>query len=138
MESAESSAGALLSRLEQQVLDQYRLTARNLDEVRLHPPSFNSRRARSDARLTPCPPSVQIATVVQRVSAVQPQLLAELRPLEHKLGLILTLFKGKQTKVPFSWRCLCRRLTMFPTLAASVWALLRQRDQQMLSLDEDS
>ncbi|GAA5966426.1 hypothetical protein JCM8115_002874 [Rhodotorula mucilaginosa] len=87
MESAEPSAGVLLSRLEQQVLDQYRLTARNLDEI---------------------------AAVVQRVSAVQPQLLAELRPLEHKLGLILTLFK------------------------ASVWALLRQRDQQMLSLDEDS
>ncbi|MBZ6370982.1 MAG: hypothetical protein LBE44_03560 [Microbacterium hominis] len=98
MESAEPSAGVLLSRLEQQVLDQYRLTARNLDEVRRTLPRSTlqtaAQRRETDGRRL----SVQIAAVVQRVSAVQPQLLAELRPLEHKLGLILTLFKGKQTK----------------------------------------
>ncbi|BGP55129.1 hypothetical protein JCM8202_001948 [Rhodotorula sphaerocarpa] len=85
-EEKAAAGAALIERLEAQVLDQYRLTARNLDEI---------------------------ATVVQRVSAVQPQLLAELRPLERKLGLVLTLFK------------------------ASVWSLLRQRDQQLSQDDED-
>ncbi|GAA5881714.1 hypothetical protein JCM5296_006250 [Sporobolomyces johnsonii] len=82
---AAADAQQLIARLEAQVLDQYSLTARNLDDI---------------------------ATVVQRLSAVQPALLAELRPLERKLGLILTLFK------------------------ASVWSLLRQREEQQLYEEE--
>ena len=36
-----------------------------------------------------------MSTVVQRLSSVQPHLLSELRPLERKLGLVFTLFKGE-------------------------------------------
>ncbi|BGP39665.1 hypothetical protein JCM10450v2_003635 [Rhodotorula kratochvilovae] len=74
-------AAELIQRLEHQVLQEYALTARNLDDI---------------------------AAVVQRLASVQPQILSELRPLERKLGLILTLFK------------------------ASVWSLLRQREDQEL------
>ncbi|GAA5930497.1 hypothetical protein JCM21900_006731 [Sporobolomyces salmonicolor] len=80
-----ADAQKAIARLEAQVLGQYSLTARTLDDI---------------------------ATVVQRLSAVQPALLAELRPLERKLGLILTLFK------------------------ASVWSLLRQREEQELYEEE--
>ncbi|GAA6001002.1 Dad3p [Rhodotorula paludigena] len=78
-------ASERIHRLEQQVLHEYASTARSLDDI---------------------------ATVVQRLSAAQPQILAELRPLERKLGLILTLFK------------------------ASVWSLLRQREDQQLYEDD--
>ncbi|GAA6055093.1 hypothetical protein JCM3770_001793 [Rhodotorula araucariae] len=74
-------AADVIQRLEHQVLQEYALTARNLDDI---------------------------AAVVQRLAAAQPQILTELRPLERKLGLILTLFK------------------------ASVWSLLRQREDQEL------
>ncbi|BGO91192.1 hypothetical protein NBRC10512_001226 [Rhodotorula toruloides] len=80
-----ASAHELVERLQQQVLDEYKLTARNLDDV---------------------------AAIVQRLSSAQPHLLSELRPLEQKLGLILTLFK------------------------ASVWSLLRQREDQQLQEDD--
>ncbi|GAA5964381.1 hypothetical protein JCM3765_006396 [Sporobolomyces pararoseus] len=80
-----SSSQILITKLEQQVLDEYSLVARNLDEM---------------------------AAVVQRLSAVQPQLLAELRPLERKLGLVFTLFK------------------------ASVWSILRQREDQQMYEEE--
>ncbi|POY74213.1 hypothetical protein BMF94_2651 [Rhodotorula taiwanensis] len=75
--ASEPSAARLAARLESQVLDEYKRTARDLNDI---------------------------ATIVQRLSGIQPQLLAELRPLERKLGLVLTLFK------------------------ASVWALLRERE----------
>ncbi|KAK4334018.1 DASH complex, subunit Dad3 [Rhodotorula toruloides] len=80
-EMEHASAHEVVERLQQQVLDEYKLTARNLDDV---------------------------AAIVQRLSSAQPHLLSELRPLEQKLGLILTLFK------------------------ASVWSLLRQREDQQL------
>ncbi|BGP15618.1 hypothetical protein JCM10213_004138 [Rhodosporidiobolus nylandii] len=78
-------ASEVIARLEQQVLDEYALTAQHLDDV---------------------------TASTQHLAAVQPQLLAELRPLERKLGLILTLFK------------------------ASVWSLLRQREEQQLNEEE--
>ncbi|GAA6021644.1 hypothetical protein JCM11491_001250 [Sporobolomyces phaffii] len=76
-----SASQGLITKLEHQVLDEYSLISRNLDEL---------------------------STVVQRLSAVQPHLLGELRPLERKLGLVFTLFK------------------------ASVWSILRQREDQHL------
>ncbi|GAA6020893.1 hypothetical protein JCM10207_003180 [Rhodosporidiobolus poonsookiae] len=75
-----------IARLEGQVLAQYGTVAHNLDDV---------------------------AAAIQRLSATQPQVLVELRPLERKLGLILTLFK------------------------ASVWSLLRQREDQQLYAEEE-
>ncbi|GAA5845084.1 hypothetical protein JCM11251_000004 [Rhodosporidiobolus azoricus] len=78
-------AAQVIARLERQVLSEYAQTARSLDEV---------------------------TATVQRLSAAQPQVLAELRPLERKLGLILTLFK------------------------ASVWSLLRQREDQQMYEEE--
>ncbi|GAA5884148.1 hypothetical protein JCM16303_005940 [Sporobolomyces ruberrimus] len=80
-----SSSQVLITKLEQQVLDEYSSIARNLDEM---------------------------STAVQRLSAVQPHLLADLRPLERKLGLVFTLFK------------------------ASVWSILRQREDQELFEEE--
>jgi hypothetical protein len=74
----------------------------------------------------------QIATTVQRLSAVQPHLLAELRPLERKMGLILTLFKGL-----FSFVSLFRRVQLTKRDGtASVWSLLRQREDQQLYEEE--
>ncbi|GAA5855322.1 hypothetical protein JCM8547_009034 [Rhodosporidiobolus lusitaniae] len=73
-------ASEVIHRLEQQVLDEYAHLAHNFDEIN---------------------------SVVQRLSGLQPHLLAELRPLERKLGLIYTLYK------------------------ASVWSLLRQREEQL-------
>ncbi|GAA5855890.1 hypothetical protein JCM9279_001159 [Rhodotorula babjevae] len=70
-------AADVIHQLELQVLQEYTATARNLDDI---------------------------AAVLVRLSAAQPQILSELRPLERKLGLILTLFK------------------------ASVWSVLRQRE----------
>lgn len=97
MASTETPASALISRTELAVLEEYRRTAQNLDEVRFG--SFAQHRNRpSETRVEDL--AVQIAVVVQRLSAVQPQLLAELRPLEHKLGLILTLFKGEPADQP--------------------------------------
>ncbi|GAA5945771.1 hypothetical protein JCM3775_005847 [Rhodotorula graminis] len=78
-------AADLIHQLELQVLQEYSATARNLDDI---------------------------ATVVQRLSAAQPQILSELRPLERKLGLILTLFK------------------------ASVWSVLRQREDAAMYEEE--
>ncbi len=37
----------------------------------------------------------QIASTTHKLASIQPHLLNELRPLERKLGLVLTLFKGK-------------------------------------------
>ncbi|KAM0787471.1 hypothetical protein ACM66B_003547 [Microbotryomycetes sp. NB124-2] len=48
----------------------------------------------------------QIATVMQSLSSAQPHLLNEVRPLERKLGLVLTLYK------------------------ASVWSLIRKREDE--------
>ncbi|GAA5914677.1 hypothetical protein JCM8208_000410 [Rhodotorula glutinis] len=78
-------AADVIHQLELQVLQEYSATARNLDEI---------------------------AAVVQRLSSAQPQILSELRPLERKLGLILTLFK------------------------ASVWSVLRQREDAAMYDDE--
>ncbi|TNY19594.1 hypothetical protein DMC30DRAFT_417727 [Rhodotorula diobovata] len=83
-------AADLIQRLEHQVLHEYSITARNLDAI---------------------------AQVVQRLAAAQPQILSELRPLERKLGLILTLFKGASPPL---------------SLSPSVWSLLRQREDQQL------
>ncbi|GAA5904320.1 Dad3p [Sporobolomyces salmoneus] len=80
-----SSSQVLITKLEQQVLDEYALISRNLDEM---------------------------SAVVQRLSAVQPHLLAELRPLERKIGLVFTLLK------------------------ASVWSILRQREDQQMYEEE--
>ncbi|GAA5940072.1 Dad3p [Sporobolomyces koalae] len=80
-----ATAQNLIAQLERQVLDEYSLVARNLDEM---------------------------STVVQRLAAVQPHLLSELRPLERKLGLVFTLFK------------------------ASVWSILRQREDQQAFEDQ--
>ncbi|GAA5840177.1 hypothetical protein JCM3766R1_004119 [Sporobolomyces carnicolor] len=80
-----SSPQLLITKLEQEVLDEYALVSRNLDEM---------------------------SAVVQRLSTVQPHLLNELRPLERKLGLVFTLFK------------------------ASVWSILRQREEQQMHEQE--
>ncbi|GAA6062822.1 hypothetical protein JCM10212_002460 [Sporobolomyces blumeae] len=80
-----ASAELMTTKLEQQVLDEYASIARNLDEM---------------------------SSVVQRLAAVQPHLLSDLRPLERKLGLVFTLFK------------------------ASVWSILRQREDQQAYEDE--
>ncbi|KAJ8294884.1 DASH complex subunit DAD3 [Rhodotorula toruloides] len=106
-----ASAHELVERLQQQVLDEYKLTARNLDDVsRLALPLAQLAQQR-DRWLTLLA-LVQVAAIVQRLSSAQPHLLSELRPLEQKLGLILTLFK------------------------ASVWSLLRQREDQQLQEDD--
>lgn len=69
---------------------------------------------------------------MQRLAAAQPQILSELRPLERKLGLILTLFKGASPPLSLS-RCRTRS-PWVPRHAttASVWSLLRQREDQQL------
>ncbi|GAA5917393.1 hypothetical protein JCM6882_000843 [Rhodosporidiobolus microsporus] len=85
MQTEPPAAVDTIARLERQVLGEYAATARNLDDI---------------------------TATVQRLSSAQPQVLAELRPLERKLGLILTLFK------------------------ASVWSLLRQREDQQLYEEE--
>lgn len=78
-----------------------------------------------------------MSTVVQRLSSVQPHLLSELRPLERKLGLVFTLFKGKfplfSVFSPFSSHA--RRLTLF-LITASVWSILRQREDQQMYEEE--
>ncbi|GAA6043795.1 hypothetical protein JCM8097_007712 [Rhodosporidiobolus ruineniae] len=85
-EQEEGGKAALaIARLEQQTLDEYAQVANNLDDV---------------------------TAVVQRLASAQPHLLQELRPLERKLGLVLTLFK------------------------ASVWSLLRQREDQQMYEEE--
>ncbi|SGY16940.1 BQ5605_C012g07036 [Microbotryum silenes-dioicae] len=57
----------LVARLEDQVLKEYSNVSHNLDEM---------------------------STVLQRLSSMQPYILNQFRPLERKLGLVLTLFKG--------------------------------------------
>ncbi|KDE04518.1 hypothetical protein MVLG_05084 [Microbotryum lychnidis-dioicae p1A1 Lamole] len=69
----------LVARLEDQVLKEYSNVSHNLDEM---------------------------STVLQRLSSMQPYILNQFRPLERKLGLVLTLFKG------------------------AVWALLVKRDEE--------
>ncbi|KAK4053391.1 hypothetical protein OIV83_001555 [Microbotryomycetes sp. JL201] len=68
-----------IARLESQVLHEYAQVSSNLE---------------------------QIAAVTQSLSGAQPHLLNEVRPLERKLGLVLTLFK------------------------ASVWSLIRKREDE--------
>ncbi|CEQ40316.1 SPOSA6832_01925 [Sporobolomyces salmonicolor] len=119
-----ADAQKAIARLEAQVLGQYSLTARTLDDAS---PSLapSPRRVPALTRRD----SVQIATVVQRLSAVQPALLAELRPLERKLGLILTLFKG-EFSLPQ------HRIAPSSRADSSVWSLLRQREEQELYEEE--
>lgn len=96
---AMSSSQVLITKLEQQVLDEYSSIARNLDEVSLSVSSFLRDFMRPRTRLTRLGFSLaaKMSTAVQRLSAVQPHLLADLRPLERKLGLVFTLFKGMFT-----------------------------------------
>lgn len=99
-------ASNTISKLEGQVLAEYALLSRNLDQVssRL---SLSLKQRRTAALiaeaeqlglrssfLTVPIQLLQISIVVQRLSAVQPHLLNQVRPLERKLGLVLTLFKG--------------------------------------------
>jgi len=86
-----NSSQLLITKLEQQVLDEYSLIARNLDEVS---PLFLPLFFATSFHSTRDSVSPQMSTVVQRLSSVQPHLLSELRPLERKLGLVFTLFKG--------------------------------------------
>ncbi|SCZ93760.1 BZ3500_MvSof-1268-A1-R1_Chr6-3g08867 [Microbotryum saponariae] len=81
---------ALVARLEDQVLKEYSNVSHNLDEM---------------------------STVLQRLSSMQPYMLNQLRPLERKLGLVLTLFKGT-----------CP--TSLVHRSRAVWALLVKRDEE--------
>lgn len=97
---AMSSSQVLITKLEQQVLDEYSSIARNLDEVSLSVSSVSPRLYASSSNATHSlrfSLAAQMSTAVQRLSAVQPHLLADLRPLERKLGLVFTLFKGMFT-----------------------------------------
>ena len=38
-------------------------------------------------------PIIKLTNIVNKLSAQQPEVLEQLRPLERKLGLVLTLFK---------------------------------------------
>jgi hypothetical protein len=118
-------ASSKIASLEAQVLSEYAAVATNLDQVRLVSP----RRLPSPFLSTDHPSHKQMAIAIQKLSAVQPHLLNQVRPLERKLGLVLTLFKGPFLRRVF-WGQLPRLLTRVSfSRAASVWALLVQREE---------
>jgi hypothetical protein len=127
-----TSSQILITRLEQQVLDEYASIARNLDEV-----SFSFLATRSFNATNFLSFSLQMTAAVQRLSAVQPHLLAELRPLERKFGLVLTLFHGKF----HSSFCLLLPNTVPDAIwrraAASVFSVYTERRQQS-TFDEET
>ncbi|SCV67582.1 BQ2448_5193 [Microbotryum intermedium] len=94
MASATSADAAgvhpIIARLEAQVLREYSNVSRNLEEM---------------------------STAVQRLSSMQPHILNQVRPLERKLGLVLTLFKGTSR-------------------TRAVWALLVKRDEEEGEMDD--
>jgi hypothetical protein len=80
---------------EREVLAEYSRMASLLDKVKkkpslLFPPSTPADFIKRNK---------QVANTTQRLSLAQPIILENLRPLERKMGLVLTLFKGKQTLI---------------------------------------
>jgi hypothetical protein len=100
-----ASNAAIMAKMESQVLAEYAAVAANLDHVsplccgpRCTPlgnapklPSGYPSHSRADMIRK----GTQIASTTHKLASIQPHLLNELRPLERKLGLVLTLFKGE-------------------------------------------
>lgn len=65
-----------------------------------------------------------MAKLSQKLAGSQPYILEQLRPLERKMGLVLTLYQGAVDCAVSGRRALMRGW------AASVWAILVQRQEQ--------
>lgn len=76
-----------LQQTEQEVLDEYSRLAGNLDKVGPAGVWQSRHRLTSNWRY-------QLADITTELSQLQPEILAQLRPLETRLGLVLTLFKA--------------------------------------------
>ena len=76
-----------------------------------------------------------MASSAQQLSNAQPFLLDKLRPLERKMGLVLTLFKG-QFNLIRRVISLIFRFVVFSSRVASMWAVLVQREEQQEEEDQ--
>lgn len=93
-----STANAV--QLQHEVLAEYARMAHNLDAVCPRPP----RLSRAAPLTLPRGP-LQMAKLSQKLAGAQPYILEQLRPLERKMGLVLTLYQGPSPRLA---PCSCR------------------------------
>lgn len=110
-----ASNAAIMAKMESQVLAEYAAVAANLDHVsplccpcQMHAAGQRAKALQGQphevSANTICR-GLQIASTTHKLASIQPHLLNELRPLERKLGLVLTLFKGEPRRTPPPTTC---------------------------------